>query len=322
MPDDRQRLLDEMAAIRRQIAENEARLRNPQTSPAAQDGSDVPSGDETAAGSAVEGASAIAEEASGPAVAAAGAPGNAYYVYGLLPVDAAIPSGVDAIPGIDPAFAVMALPHGEIQAAASKVPLCEYDEAELAARFEDLAWVEEKVRRHQEVQERLMAYGPLVPLRFCTLYRSPERVEALLAENYAHWAQLLQALRGKQEWGVKVYLDQAALVARVGEVSPKVQKLKAQIDQRSNGAAYFVKKQLEDAIGEEVERITDEYAQDSHDRLTACAVAACLNSLQNAEFAGTDAKMLVNGAYLVDDARWAAFRAELAALEARYGPLG
>jgi hypothetical protein len=315
--DDRQRLLDEMAAIRRQIAENEARLHTVQAPP--------PDTEVAAGVPAPESAARAVATAEADAAAAGAAPtqeGEAYYIYGLLPAGVSLPTEGEAIAGIDPAFPVTALTCREIQAAVSRVPLREFGEEELAARFEDLVWVEEKVRRHQEVLEALMRHGPLVPLRFCTLYHSPERVQTLLSDNHARWAHILNTLRGKQEWGVKVFSPERPSIRQVGEVSPKVQKLRAQIAQRSSGAAYFVKKQLEDAIAEEVERLSDQYAQDSHDRLAGCAVQACLNSLQNADAAEDEVKMLVNGAYLVDEAQWTAFRAELSALEAQYGPLG
>jgi hypothetical protein len=306
--DNRQQLISEMEAIRRQIAENEERLQRVKTAPP--DRAAPPSE------AAMAAAEPVADAADGDAADDVG-----YYVYGVLPA-AQLPDDAWPTSGMDPAYPVEALSHGDILAAVSQVPLGEYGEQGLAAHLEDLQWVEEKVRCHQEVLGALMQHGPVIPLRFGVIYLDAERVREMLAEGYERWERLLAELRGKQEWGLKLYVSRETLIHKVGEVSPRVQQLKTEIARQSSGAAYMARKKLDAIIAEEMERLCDEYAQESHDRLASRAVRACTNPLQSREVTGRDEQMLLNGAYLVREEQWPAFRAEVAALEEQYGPLG
>jgi hypothetical protein len=162
----------------------------------------------------------------------------------------------------------------------------------------------------------------LVPMQFCTIYQSESRVQEMLAEHYDDFVEALSRLEGKQEWGVKAYCDGEALAKKVGETSDKVKELKVEMEQKSSGAAYFLKKKVDEAIAEEVERVSDEQAQHSHDRLSSHAEEAVINPLQSKEFTGRKEAMVLNGAYLVAEEQLAAFRAELESLIEEHGDLG
>lgn len=305
--DEKQRILTEMEAIRHRLGENEERLQRAKSSPSARDEA-VVSAPET-----------VSEQATEPLPGEGR--GCGYYVYGLLR-GAAVPfNGTWPAAGVDPAYPVIAVPHDDIVAAVSMVSLNEFGEQELAANLEDLEWIEQTVRRHEAVLEALMERGPLIPLRFGTIYRDAERVQEMLAQRYQCWVHLLEQLQGRQEWGVKAFLSRESLAQNVGQVSPKVQEIRAQIAQRPSGAAYFAQKKLDEIVAEEVERLGDAYAQDSHDRLVCHSVEMRVNPLQHQEGTSGD-EMLLNGAYLVDEAEWPAFHAEIRALEEQYGSLG
>jgi len=71
-----------------------------------------------------------------------------------------------------------------------------------------------------------------------------------------------------------------------------------------------------------VERISDEHAQRSHDRLSSRAEDAVINPLQSRELTGREEAMILNGAYLVAEEQLLAFRAELESLEEEHGHMG
>jgi len=175
---------------------------------------------------------------------------------------------------------------------------------------------------HQRVLEAVLASHTLIPMRFCTIYRSESGVQEMLTQHYDDFVETLTQLEGKQEWGVKVYCDGKILAQRVGEVSDRVKELKAEMEQKSSGAAYFLKKKMDEAIAEEMERVSDEYAQRSHDRLSGHAEEAVINPLQSKELTGREEAMILNGAYLVAEEHLAAFRAELESLSVEYDNLG
>jgi hypothetical protein len=252
--------------------------------------------------------------------------GYGYYAYGIVGDTGERNQVFSEKPGfsegIDPAYPVYTLQLSAISAIVSKVPLQEFGQEELEANLDDIKWVEAKVLAHQHVLEAVLASRTLIPMRFCTIYQSEDRVQEMLAQHYDDFVETLARLAGKQEWGVKVYCDGEALAKRVGETSDKVKELKAQMEQKSSGAAYFMKKKVDEAIAEEVERVSDEHAQRSHERLSSHAEEAVINPLQSKELTGRKEAMVLNGAYLVAEEQLAAFRAELESLAKEYGDLG
>jgi hypothetical protein len=312
-----EQIRQEIETIRRKIAENERLLSQvkasgsgtkkvpgPPVEPVLSPATSVAEGDEVNAPS--EGR----EESCG------------YYVYGIVEGDSSQP--VEGLPeqGIDPAYPVYALPYQAIQAIVSKVSLPEFGQEQLEANLNDIKWVEAKVLAHQRILEAVLASRTFIPMRFCTIYQSESRVQEMLAQHSHDFVDALARLGGKTEWGVKVYCDGKRLAQRVEELSDKVKELKAEMEQKSGGAAYFLKKKMDETIAEEVERLSDEYAQCSHNRLASYAKEAVINPLQSKEITGQKEAMVLNGAYLVAEEQLTAFRAELGNLEGDYGDLG
>ena len=297
--------LSEIEEIKRKIAENEAliaRTKKPPTPPASSEPSAEP-----------------------PPPAHSPEDPLGYYVYAILDAAAAQPDKATELPpleGIDPAYPVYIVPHMGLRAAVSQVWLSEFGDEALKERLEDLDWVEAHVRRHQTIIETLMRQAVLIPLRFCTIYRNEARVRDMIAQEHEALTGALARLRGRQEWGIKAFCAEEVLTQKVAETSQKVQQFKADIAKRSSGAAYFARKKVDELIEQEVERLRDEYAQLSHDRLAKLAVETRINSLQRKESTGRQEEMVMNAAYLVAETSWEAFRAELSALEAEYGGLG
>lgn len=292
----------EIKAIRKRIAENE-RLLNQAIAPPKK----------------------IKEE---QAVPGAGAEeGWGCYVYGVVGSNDSQP--IKGLPGegIDPAYPVYVLSceagaEQKIQAIVSKVSLQEFGQESLKANLDDMQWLQAKVYAHQGVLETVLDGFTLIPMQFCTIFSNESRVQEMLAQHYDDLVGALAHLEGKQEWGVKAYCDGESLVQQVEEVSERVQELKAEMALKSGGAAYFMRKKLEEAVAEEVERISDEYAQHSHDRLSSHIQESVINPLQGKELTGRKEAMLLNSAYLVAEEHLAAFHAELQSLEADYGLLG
>ena len=248
--------------------------------------------------------------------------GCGYYVYGVTKRNGHQAIEDMSLEGIDPGHGPHAVEFEDIQAVASDVPLCEFGQKALAKNTEDLEWVTSKVLAHQAVLEKVMTSGPLVPFRFCTIYRTQSRVREMLSQNYDQFSDCLAHLDGKQEWAVKGYYDHEILAAAVGETSGRVRELEAQAVGKSGGAAYFGKKKAEDAADDEVERVIDECVQRTHDCVAGHAEQAVISRPQKKEVTGRAEEMVFNGVYLVAGERMPDFRAELDALKRDYGSLG
>ncbi len=292
---DAEALRQEVEAIRRQIAQNEGKL------------------------SQMRGAPAVASAAQPTPVESAGDAGCGYYVYGVVGAGERM---VWPASGMDPEYGVYTITHGPLQAVVSQVRLSEFGQEELEGRLQDLAWVEEKARLHQEVLNTVLASCTLIPMRFCTIYRSEAGVQAILASRLEEFTTALESLRGRQEWSVRVYRDDAAVTRKVAETSERVREGRAKLAGKSDGAAYFLKKKVEDLAQEEAERFVDSVAQECHDRLSAAAAGSHLGPLQSRSVTKRTDDMTVNGSYLIATAERARFDAALEDLQTRFGPAG
>ncbi len=249
--------------------------------------------------------------------------GCGIYVYAVAEhTDQQTENPFAGLPSIDGAHPIYVLPYQRLEVIVSQVSLAEFGEKELEAKLGDVGWLENKVRAHENVIEAIFAHRTLVPMRFCTIYYSEEHVHQMMAQQYESMATTLRRLEDKQEWGVKVYCDRETLIQRIGQVSDKVRAITVETERKSGGAAYFAQKRQQTIIAEEIERIGDECAQQSHDRLSTCAQSAIINPLQSPEISGRKEEMILNGAYLVAQTRSAAFRAVVEELKAEYGNLG
>ncbi len=336
-PEDQERLQLEVEAIRQQIAQNEDRLSRMRSDAGDGEGAEAHatpvSGEADGparpvvslpnppnVGPLTAGKGEASDEGNSGSAAACGC-----YVYGI--VEEGGNDGLPEMAGIDASFPVYTLScsrseAGCIQALVSQVPLSEFGQEALEANLEDIAWVEQKVCAHQAVLESVLDSHNLIPMRFCTIYRSEERAREMLVEHHDRLMEALGRFEGKQEWGVKLYCDKRALSQQVERVSDRIKALKAEIDQQSSGAAYFAKKKMESAVEEEVERLADDYAQRCHDCLSTHAEEVVINAMQDRQITGRDDTMVLNATYLVDERRLDDFRVTVADLQEEHAELG
>jgi len=245
--------------------------------------------------------------------------GTGLYVYGV--VDRTELAGLPE-DGVAAGYPVTLLPYRDLAAVVSAVPLAEWGEEPLKANLGNMAWLEASVRSHQAVLDTVLPLASLIPMKFATVYLAPAGVEAFLTEHYAAFLALLGELRGRQEWGLKLYCDDALLAARIAEISPEVARLRAEIASKPKGAAYLLARKLQEVSDQEGERIEMAVADRTHTALSRCSAAAGLNPLQSSEITGRSERMLLNAAYLVDVTAFDAFQSALAEVAAGYSSHG
>ncbi len=299
----KQQIQKEIATIKEQIAANEERLSTP------------PDITPDAEPSAAESAPATEEMGEND-------DRQGIYVYGIL--DGRGEQRVPALPekGIDPSHPVYALSHDALCAVVSKVPLQEFDEEALEANLNDVDWLKQRVHTHHEVLNKVATECTVIPMQFCTIYKDETRVKEMLTQYREDFCEALTSIGGGREWGVKVFCDDEVLVERAAEMSEEIKALEAEVAGKSKGKAYFEKKRVEKAKAEEAERLADQWAQESHDRLSALAKDSVLSGLQDKEMTGRKERMVLNGAYLLEDSELADFRSEVKELMTAYEDYG
>jgi hypothetical protein len=213
---------------------------------------------------------------------------------------------------------VRSVEHGGLVAFVSRVPLAEFGEEPLRRNLNDLEWLERVARSHEAVLERALEDGTIVPLRICTIFSDEGGVSRMLAEQETALHTALDALDGRQEWGVKLLVDRASLERVAAERTPPEEGLEAQ----GAGGAYMLRRRHERHVREAADRLAEGLADDVHARLLDWATDAVVNPPQNRELSGHEGDMLLNAAYLVETAKVDRLRELVVELQDRHRGLG
>ena len=210
----------------------------------------------------------------------------------------------------------------DLSALVSRVPVAEFGAAPLRENLNDLAWLERVARAHEDVLERALEQTTLVPLRLCTIYESEQNVREMLEREHDTLAHALEALTGRQEWGVKLIADVDRLAEAARSRSTEAAALEDEVGARTGGGAYMLRRRLERHMREVVDSLAAEVADEVHTQLQDWASDAVIRPPQNPELSGHEGQMLLNGAYLVEAERVEGLRELVAELEERHRPLG
>jgi hypothetical protein len=225
------------------------------------------------------------------------------WAYGVVPAGH---PGV-AAPGIE-GRPVEPIRHGGLAVLASEVPAERYSDEALRRRLEDLETVEALARSHDAVLDAALRAGDVLPFRMCTLYETPEAVVAALGREAGRFAETLERLRGKAEWGVKAFVKPRAEAAAGGRAA--------------SGTEYLARRRAErQAVAEGADAL-ETAAADIHARLADRASAAVMARLQDRRLSGRSEEMILNGAYLVPRTDAADFSALVVSLAERYAEHG
>lgn len=251
-------------------------------------------------------------------VAGGSEPGeNVIYVYGIID---RTDLNLDGIQGVAGGRPVWLFADGPLTAVISDVPISEFGQEALEEHLSDMEWLERNVRAHQAVLDAVLPHATLVPMKFATVFYAPEGLNSLLEEQAEGLTHVLEQLAGKQEWGIKLSVDLASLSEHIATASAQTAELRAQMAGKSQGAAYFMARKLQEVTEAEIERVSFAVADEVHMSLAQCSVGACLNPLGPDD--GSDHRLLLNAAFLVATADETEFQARVAALAAAHADTG
>ena len=180
---------------------------------------------------------------------------------------------------------IFAIPYQDLEAVVSEVSLKEFGSEEIQKKAqEDLGWIKEKALIHQNVVQEAMELRDLpyplqvdplknkglkavIPMKFGTIFKTTENLEATLKKYYSKFKQSLENLKGKQEWSVKAYLNRKTFENEVKKVSKVVQEKEREIAQLPEGVAYFAQKQIDEATSKEADRALQNYTENFFETL-------------------------------------------------------
>lgn len=205
---------------------------------------------------------------------------------------------------------VRTVTHEGLVGVVGTVPLAEFGEEALRRNLEDLGWLEAAARAHHRVVDAVARRATTAPVRLVTVYRGDAQVHDLLERGGAAFAETLDMVTGRQEWGVKVYADPQAAAA------PARSRPATTAAGGRSGAAYLERRRTGLRTREEAWRRAAAHAEHVDRTLSALAVARRMHRPQDPQLSGRSEWMVLNAAYLVDEERGGEFAAAAGALTA------
>lgn len=212
--------------------------------------------------------------------------------------------------------------HRDLCAVVSNVPEREFNAEALRQNLNNMEWLKQKVMLHEGVIESVMKRSTVVPFKFAAIFRNPNSLTTCLEQHYHALETALVKLKGKEEWGVKIYCDRRKLREALAAGNEAVIRLDQEIAAASPGKAFLLKKRREDLLGAEAERRLIDDSQDCFDRLSAGSLDARLNACAPGEVTHQKAEMILNAVFLIEALKHSVLKGEVYKLKADYEDKG
>jgi len=190
-------------------------------------------------------------------------------------------------------------------------------------RFQDLAAVvsdtpiriydptRENVLAHELVNETVMREFTVIPMSFGTIFRTKNDIVELLKSTYRAFDDVLDKMRDKIEFGLKVLWDRDRVVSRLEAEDEEIRRLKEEITNNAQSSTYFARMQLGRMVESALENAANQYVVDIHESLKPVAVASRSNK-------PIGDRMIMNAAYLVERVREHDFDEAVKTLSRKY----
>lgn len=248
------------------------------------------------------------------------ATGSAVCVFAIRPAEPApvlLPPDIHGHPEGGP---LRVLDAGDLAVVVQSVPAAAFAGDALAERLADPGELERCARAHHRVVTTTARDAPVVPLPLATLYLGDERAVAAVRERADGFTRLLDRLRNRSEWGLKVTAAPGAQEA--GPSSPDAEDPEGPpaaepADQHpADGRAY-----LDRVRGRQRDREQrHEAAWRTAERVYAIARRAAVEARrlrpQDPALAGPGTRQLLNAALLLDQGAEEALRRAIGRLSA------
>ncbi len=171
----------------------------------------------------------------------------------------------------------------------------------------------ENVLAHQRVNENVMREHTVLPMSFGTVFKTREDIVELLKSAYDAFGGVLDKMKDKLEFGLKVLWDRDEIIKEIEEEDEGVQRLKSEIASQQ-GSTYFARVQYGRLVDAALQARSERYVSEIFDALRDVSVASRANK-------PIGDRMILNAAFLVARDREAAFDARVKEIGARHGEL-
>jgi len=222
------------------------------------------------------------------------------YLFCLTP---AVPHPEIAGTGIDGEHPLFIEVIGEVAAVLAEVNIEDFSGPEAQEKMEDLAWVAPRALRHEEVVLTVMEQGPVLPVRFGTVFSSLAAAAEPLRQRQDVLMKFFQDTIDKKEWTLKGHVDRPQARARM--TAARLAAEKEQLAGLSPGKRYFLEQKIKGAVDKDVAIWLKEMERDILRVAHEASVGFSECRLQSRDVTGRDEEMFFHGALLIPDASMA-----------------
>jgi hypothetical protein len=149
----------------------------------------------------------------------------------------------------------------------------------------------ENVLAHERVNETVMRDHTVIPMSFGTIFKTREDILELLRSAYDAFADVLNKMQDKLEFGLKVLWDREEMVRAIEQEDEDIHRLKSEISSQK-GSTYFARMQYGRLIDAALQQRSERYVAEFLQRLRDVSVASRVNR-------AIGDKMIMNAAFLV-----------------------
>ena len=149
----------------------------------------------------------------------------------------------------------------------------------------------ENVLAHQRVNETVMMEHTVLPMSFGTVFKTREDIIEFLRSAHEAFADVLNKMENKLEFGLKVLWDRDAVLLELEQDDEDIRRLKSEIASQK-GSTYFARMQYGRLVDAALQARSERYVAEIFDGLRDVAVAARSNK-------PIGDRMIMNAAFLV-----------------------
>src|SRR5690348_3473615 len=132
------------------------------------------------------------------------APATVLHLYGLTEASRPLPDLARDLRGVDGVAPIESIICGGLTCWISRVPEAEFAQ-NLAKNMQDLAWLAAVTTRHQQVVSAIAGAADILPARFGIEFLNDESLRSHIEGRQSLLKADLDRIRGREEWGVKVF---------------------------------------------------------------------------------------------------------------------
>ena len=241
-----------------------------------------------------------------------------YYVYGVTPPALDLTQAPEGLDGT--ALGVEA--EGTLGALVSKLDSSAYAPAVVETRTSDVDWLGPRAVVHDRVLTWASDQGPVAPFpMFSAMFSDAAGVRGMLRDRAAELRTALAVAAQGREYGLRIYRDDATLLAAVASLSPRLAELERTAAAAAPGQRYLLERKLDAERKAESRRVSEETAREAYEMLATHSVAARRTPMPR-DVADRRAALALNAVFLVAPESYTTFRAALSQVVARFEPSG